>query len=102
MEQRNARFRATTGDCHAFGATPREALTSLMRLVPGDVSEPIVIWPYNRGDGFFSDAQQARLQELKNRTDKLSQTERKELEALIESAFDAAIARTQRIASASF
>ena len=97
MELRNARFRATTGDRHAFGATPREALTSLMRLVPGDVSEPIVIWPYNRGDGFFSDAQQARLQELKDRRDPLTRAERQELEALIEAAFDATIARTQAV-----
>ena len=57
----------------------------------------------NRTDGggtavqFFSEAQQARLQELKGRRDTLTDAERQEWERLVEAAFDATVARTQSL-----
>lgn len=47
------------------------------------------------GDVYFSDAQQARLQELKSCQETLTVEERTELDGLIEAAFDATIARTK-------
>src|SRR5438552_2946351 len=88
-----AQFRATAGTVQGFGATPREALDSLMAHLSGDMPTPIVIWPFNRGDAFFAEAQQARLQELKGRRVALTEAERAELEQLIEASFDATIAR---------
>jgi hypothetical protein len=78
-----------------LGSTPHEALAALMVLLPHDAPTPIVIWPYNQGDAFFTDAQQARLQELKNRRETLTEEEREEWEQLVEASFDATIARTQ-------
>jgi hypothetical protein len=92
-----AQFRATAGTIHGFGATPHEALDSLMDHLSGDAPTPIVIWPFNRGDAFFTEAQQARLQELKGRKATLTEAERNELEQLVEASFDATIARTQAI-----
>ena len=93
-----AHFRATTGPAQGFGATPQEALTALMKSVPqGDASLPIVIWPYNRGDAFFTDRQQARMQDLKARREFLTTEERAELERLVAEAFDATVARTQAL-----
>jgi hypothetical protein len=88
-----ARFRATVGERQAFGATPQEALAGLMTAPSDDTEGPIVIWPYNRGDAFFTDAQQARLRELKLRVPSLTPIERAELEGLVEAAFDATIGR---------
>jgi hypothetical protein len=90
-----ARYRATAGDEQEFGPTPQAALNALLARVAGDVSTPIVIWPCNVGDAYFSSAQQRRLQELKKRRAALSPEERRELESLIESSFDATISRTQ-------
>ena len=90
-----ARYRATAGSQQEFGATPQEALNALMACLSGDAPTPIVIWPYNRGDAFFSDSQQARLQELKSRRDTLTEAEREEWECLVEASFDATISRTQ-------
>jgi hypothetical protein len=95
--QDTAKFRATTGPKEAFGATPQEALNALMQHLSGDAFSPIVIWPYNLGDSYFTDAQQARLQELKGRRETLTVEERAELEGLIEAAFDATIARTKAL-----
>ncbi len=92
-----AQFRATTGPSQGFGTTPQNALAALMQSVSGDTSLPIVIWPYNRGDAFFSDAQQARMQDLKARHEFLTDQERAELEGLITEALDATIARTQAL-----
>jgi hypothetical protein len=92
-----AQFRASAGAQQAFGATPQEALNALIPLLPDDDATPIVIWPYNRGDSFFTDAQQARLQELKSRRDALSEAEREEWEMLVEASFDATVARTQTV-----
>ena len=92
-----ARFRATGGTLQGFGATPQEALAALMQCLPADVDTPIVIWPYNRGDAFFTDAQQGRLQELKGRRETLTAEERAELEELVAATFDATVARTQAL-----
>ena len=62
-----AQFRATAATVQGFGRTPQEALAALMQSLPDAVSVPIVIWPYNRGDAFFTKGQQARLQELQQR-----------------------------------
>ena len=93
----NAKFRATTGQKEAFGTTPQEAVTALMQHISGDAFVPITIWPYNLGDAYFSDAQQARLQELKGHQEVLTAEERAELEGLIEASFDATIARTKAL-----
>jgi hypothetical protein len=92
-----AQFRATAGTQQGFGETPQQALDALMLSLPDDTPPPIVIWPYNRGDAFFTDAQQARLQELKSRRDTLTEAEREEWERLMEASFDATIARTQAL-----
>ena len=92
-----AHFRATAGTQQGFGKTPQRALSALMALLPDDTPTPIVIWPYNRGDAFFTEAQQARLEELKSRRETLTEEERSELERLVEAAFDATIARTQAL-----
>lgn len=63
-QQETARFRAMAGAHQAFGATPQEALGALLAILPDDEATPIVIWPYNRSDAFFSDAQQARIQDV--------------------------------------
>jgi hypothetical protein len=91
-----AQFRACAGQVQGFGITPREALEDLLTRFPTETPTPIVILPFNRGDSFFTDAQQERLQELKaneNRTE----IQDKELESLVEAAFDATIARTQSL-----
>ena len=92
-----AQFRAIADSHQGLGATPREALDALLSLLPENAPTPIVIWPYNRGDAFFTDAQQARLQELKSRRDTLTEAERDEWERLVEASFDATIARTQKL-----
>ncbi len=92
-----AQFRATAGTVQGFGATPQEALQALMERLPTAPPAPIIIWPYNRGDVFFTDEQHTRLQELKSRRDTLSEFEREELELLVETEFDAAIARTRTL-----
>jgi hypothetical protein len=96
-QQERAQFRATAGVQEGFGATPQEALNALMSRLPNVLPTPIVIWPYNRANAFFSDAQQARLQELKSRRDTLTDAEREEWAQLVEAAFDATIARTQSL-----
>lgn len=92
-----ARFRAAASEQQAFGATPQEALNALMTMLPGEAAGPIVIWPYNRSDAYFSEEQQARLLELKQRRSNLSPAERAELEALVEASFDATVSRTQSL-----
>ena len=69
----------------------------MTNLPNGEVSAPIVIFPFNRGDAFFTDVQQARLQELKTRRETLTQEESDELESLVATSFDATIARTQAV-----
>ena len=71
-----------------------------MQSLPDAVSVPIVIWPYNRGDAFFTKGQQARLQELQQRHNAWTAEEHAELEELIAAAFDATIARTPALPAA--
>ena len=97
MSQSPVQFRATAGAAQEFGATPQDALNALMSRLPPDAPLPIVIWPYNQGDVYFSAAQQARLEELKSRRNTLSGAEREEWEQLVEASFDATIARTQAL-----
>ena len=92
-----AKYRATSGGTHAFGRTPEEAFHALMSQLSGELPGPIVVWPFNTGDVFFTDAQHARLQELRSRRDILTAEERGELEGLIEAEFDATIGRTQAL-----
>ena len=90
----NARFLARAGMLHGFGKTPEEALAALMEYLDGELLAAIVILPVSRGDIFFSDAQQQRLQDLKGRLETLTAHERAALEELIAASFDATIART--------
>jgi hypothetical protein len=80
-----------------LGETPRDALEALMLGIQSDIPTPIVIWPYNQGDEFFTDSQQQRLQELKARRGTLTESEQQELEQLVEAAFNATITRTQSL-----
>ena len=93
----SAKFRATAGAAQGFGQTPQEALAALMERVGSGAPTPIVIWPYNQGDVYFTDAQQARLQELKGRHGQLTADEQTELDRLVEAAFDATTARAQAL-----
>jgi hypothetical protein len=68
-----------------------------MQQLPDSASTPIVIWPYNEGDPFFTEEQQARLQALKRRQELLTPEERAELEELIAASFEATVARTQAV-----
>ena len=97
IQREAAQFCATVDARQGFGTTPQEALSALMALLPNSMPAPIVIWPCNRGDAFFSDAQQARLQDLKSRSDRLTEAEREEWESLVEASFEATIARTQAL-----
>ncbi len=100
-----AQFRATVGERQALGRTPTEALGNLLGELgeviptPEVVSTPIVIWPYNRGDKYWSETQQQRMIDLRSRMETLTVAEREEWERLVEMSFDAAIARTQAVQS---
>lgn len=96
-EREPAQFRATAGAYQALGITPREALDSLLALLPDREHLPIVICPYNHGDAFFTQEHQDRLQELKGRQDTLTEAERDEWERLVEASFEATIARTRSL-----
>lgn len=93
----DAQFRAVSGDKEGFGATPREALDALTATLDPDFGTPIVILPFNRGDMFFTQKQQDRLQELKARQNNLTDAENNELDSLIESAFKASVSRMQSV-----
>ena len=92
-----AQFRATAAGMQGFGTTPQDALAALMPHLPPDALPPIVIWPYNRADTFWTDAQQARMMELNQRAGTLTDAERAERETLVAAAFDATVSRTQSL-----
>jgi hypothetical protein len=92
-----AQFRAVSGDYQGFGATPQDAVCDLMDKLPGDPPTPIVVWPFNRGDVFFTDAQIARRRELRQRRETLTTDEYNELEQLVEASFEATITRIQSL-----
>ena len=88
-----AKYRAATQQTQAFGATPQEALAALLQHLPQGAPAPIVIWPYNQGDPYWTNAQQARLQDLKTRQAALTPGEHAELDDLIAASFDATLTR---------
>jgi len=90
-----AKYRATVGKSQGLGRTPSEALNDLIGNLGDAVQTPIVIWPYDCGDQYWSEAQQQRLVDLRSRMETLTVAEREEWERLIEMSFDATIARTQ-------
>lgn len=92
-----AKYRATVGKSQGLGRTPSEALNDLIGHLGDAVQTPIVIWPYNRGDQYWSETQQRRLIDLRSRMETLTVVEREEWEQLVEMSFDATIARTQAV-----
>ena len=94
-----AQFRATVGKSQGLGRTPSEAVNNLLGHLGDAIPTPIVIWPYNRGDEYWSEAQQQRMTDLRSRMETLTVAEREEWERLVEMSFDATIARTQAVQS---
>ena len=92
-----AQFCATIGKNRGLGSTPGQALSNLLRHLGNVVPTPIVIWPYNRGDEYWSEAQQQQMADLRSRMETLTAAEREEWEMLAEKSFDATIARTQAV-----
>lgn len=90
-----ARYRATAGENQGLGRTPGEALNDLLRHLNDAVPTPIVIWPFNRGDEYWSETQQDRLLDLRSRAETLTVAEREEWEHLVEASFEATIARSR-------
>ncbi|MGI4787733.1 MAG: hypothetical protein ACRYFS_02670 [Janthinobacterium lividum] len=90
-----AQFRATVGKSQGLGRMPSEAVDNLLAHFVDTIPTPIVIWPYNRGDEYWSEAQQQRLVDLRSRAETLTVAEREEWEHLAEASFDAAMNRSQ-------
>jgi len=97
MTEQVVRFCATADNNRGYGETPQEALDELMGKLHDEPESPIIISRFNRGDAFFTDAQQQRLLELRQRLGELSETERSELENLIDQSLDATVARIQAV-----
>ena len=93
----DVQFRASAGKTHGVGSTPGEALNDLLGRLGNAVMIPIVIRPFNRGDQYFTDAQQQRLVSLRSRLEELTPTEREEWEQLVGTSFDATIARAEAV-----
>ena len=90
-----AQFRATVGKSQGLGRTPGEAVNNLLGHFGDAIPTPIVIWPYNRGDEYWSEAQQQRLLDLRSRSETLTLAEREEWEHLAEASLEAAVLRSQ-------
>ena len=90
-----AQFCATVGKNRGLGKTPSEAVNNLLGHLGDAIPMPIVIWPYNRGDEYWSGAQQKRLLDLRSRSETLTLAEREEWEHLAEASVEAAIERSQ-------
>lgn len=90
-----AQFRATVGKSQGLGRTPGEAVNNLLGHFRDVIPTPIVIWPYNRGDEYWPEAQQQRLLDLRSRSETLTLTEREEWERLAEASLEAAIERSR-------
>lgn len=88
----DVQFRACAGKKQGTGRTPAEALDDLLGQLGDAVPTPIVIRSFNRGDQFFTDAQQ-RLLDLRSRMEELTSAEREERQQLVEVSFRAAVAR---------
>ena len=95
----DVQFRASAGKSQGVGNTPGEALNDLLGRLGDAVMIPIVIRPFNRGDQYFTDAQQQRLVALRSRLEELAPAEREEWEQLVEASFDATIARAEAVRS---
>ncbi len=95
----DVQFRASAGKNQGIGSTPGEALNDLMGRLGDAVMIPIVIRPFNRGDQYFTEAQQQRLIGLRSRMDELTPAEREEWEKLVEDSFDATISRAEAVQS---
>lgn len=95
--RQTAHYRVMAGNEQDFGATPQEALNALMTRTSGKAPTPIVILPYNQGDAFFTQEQQNRLLELRDRRETLTEAEKQEWEQLVEASFEATITRTQSL-----
>lgn len=92
-------FRASAAKTQGIGSTPGEALNDLLGRLGDAVMIPIVIRPFNRGDQYFTEAQQQRLVALRSRLEELTPAEREEWEQLVEDSFDATIARAEAVRS---
>lgn len=90
-----AQFCATVGKKQGLGRTPSEAVDNLVGHFGDAIPTPIVIWPYNRGDEYWSEAQQQRLLDLRSRSETLTLAEREEWEHLAEASLEAATSRSQ-------
>jgi len=90
-----AQFCATVGKARGLGRTPGEAVNNLLEHLGDTIPTPIVIWPYNRGDEYWSEAQQQRLLDLRSRSETLTVAEREEWEHLAEATLEAATLRSQ-------
>ena len=90
-----AQFCATVGESRGLGRIPSEAVNNLLDHFGDAIPTPTVIWPYNRGDEYWSETQQQRLLDLRSRAETLTVAEREEWEHLVEASFDATIARSE-------
>ena len=108
---KSAVYRARCRDWQAEGTTPGAALDAIERLVAagnGEGNGTVVIVQRFRPDAFFTGEQQARLRDLMKRFQstlasgkELAVEERKELEALVDAEWQAAIDRANEILKAS-
>jgi hypothetical protein len=90
-------YRASSGNSQGIGPSPGDALSELMRKIDSTPTDPIIIWPYKRGDKFFTDSQQQRLEHLKSNRQNLTSDEIAELENLVRASFEATIARSHSL-----
>jgi hypothetical protein len=97
-------YRAIQGQQQAKGKTPGQALDSLERLAKDQEENSLVILQRFGTDTFFSQQQQERLQDLMSQLQEainddasLTQSERAELEQLIDIEWAGAIARAAAI-----
>lgn len=94
-------FRAVSGDAEATGDTVGQALDALVEQTGPAAGATLVVIQPRAGDGFFTDAQRARLGELMGRLRNardgglpLTASERAELDALVDEELKAAAARS--------
>ena len=100
-----AKYRAIAGLQQSVGSTPGQALDAITEVLPENEAGTLVVVQQFRPDGFFNSAQRQRLDELmsrwrtaRNSGNPLPETERTELEALIDAELRAAAARAGAMA----
>lgn len=100
-------YQAIFGNHFATGQTAGEALDALTAQFPSLTSAPLLILQSFQGDEFFNTLQQKRLITLmaqwrsaRDQDQPLEASQNKELEALVASELDAAIARTRALIAA--